>query len=107
MTMEIYLVLLLVFSIVASFLTQGVKWLLDALKIKYASNLVAFGAALFTGSTGMACYYLYFGHPFTAPNVVLLGLMALSTWGAAMVGYDKAKQTIIQIMAIIKTKGGM
>ena len=107
MTMEIYLVLLLVFSIVASFLTQGVKWVLDALKIKYASNLVAFGAALFTGSTGMACYYLYFGHPFTAPNIVLIGLMALSTWGAAMAGYDKAKQTIIQIMAIIQAKGGM
>lgn len=96
MTFELFTVLLSVFSIFTSRITQAVKLLLDSLKIDYASNLVVLGVSIFVGGIGTLCAYIIMGIPCTVTNLVFLFLMIIANWIVAMLGYDKVMQSIIQ-----------
>ena len=97
MTVQMFLMLLTVFSTVTSLITQGVKAFLDTAKATYSSNIVALYVAIIVGAGGTAIYYLANGVEWTALNIVCIGLMALANWLGAMLGYDKVKQAITQI----------
>lgn len=97
MTVQIFLMLLTVFAIVTSLLTQCVKKLLDEAKVIYASNIVVLIIAVIVGAGGMIMYYVLNGIPFIAQDIIYLVLMALANWLGAMLGYDKVKQAITQI----------
>lgn len=97
MTVQIFLILLTIFAVVTSLLTQGVKYFLDELKVKYASNIVVLIIAVIVGVCGMIFYYILNGIPFIATNIIYIILMALANWLGAMLGYDKVKQAITQI----------
>lgn len=97
MTVEIFLVLLTALSIVTSLLTEGMKKVLDSLKVKYASNILALCVAVVVGGAGTAIFYLWNDYQWTTLNIICIFLMMCANWLGAMLGYDKVMQAIKQI----------
>ena len=84
MTLEIFLLGLMIVSIFTGLFTEGIKKLLDEMTVKYHSNFLA-GYLILTETQindKMAVY--------------LIALVLLS-WLASMVGYDKVIQAIAQL----------
>ena len=102
MTLEIALVMLTILPIVTSILTEFIKWLLDLFKAKYASNVVVLAVACVVGGGTTILYYMSAGVPWTVLNVIMIFAMILTNAVGATLDYDKGKQLITQIMAIIK-----
>ena len=97
MTVETFLMLLAIFATITSLLTEGVKNLLDTLKVKYASNIVVLLVAFVVGGAGTSIFYVWNQYEWTSLNVICIFLMALANWLVAMFGYDKVMQAITQI----------
>lgn len=103
MTIQVFLILLTLFSTLTGLFTEGVKNFLDELKVKYASNIIVLAAATIVGGLGTVIFYIFAGMPFTVVNIICIPLMIVTNWLGAMVGYDKIKQAILQIN--LKHKG--
>lgn len=97
MTVESFLILLAILSTVTSLATEGVKKFLDEMKFKYASNVLVLAVAVFVGSVGTAVFYLFNDYAWTSLNIIVMFLMMVANWLGAMFGYDKVKQTILQM----------
>lgn len=98
MTIQIFLILLTMFATITSLCTEGVKEFLNSLKVKYASNIVVLAVSILVGGTGTAIYYVLAGLSFSTVNIICIPLMILANWIGSMVGYDKVKQAILQIV---------
>lgn len=96
MTVEMFLILLTIFSVVTSLFTQAVKKVLDDMGEAYASNIVVLVVAVIVGGLGTAAYYFLAGYQWNACNITSIFLMMGANWLGAMVGYDKIKQAITQ-----------
>ena len=99
MTVTVFLILLTACAAVTSLLTEGIKKLLDEMGVKYASNVLVLFVAVVAGCGATALYYVNYPVPFTALNSVYLALMGVANWLGATLGYDKVKQTVVQIGA--------
>lgn len=97
MTVQIFIILLVFFSIITSLVTQAVKKVFDERELNYSSNIVVLIIALIVGCVGTVIYYIMTNVPWSTVNIVCIFLMAISNWLGAMVGYDKIIQTISQI----------
>ncbi len=104
MTLEIALVLLTILPIVTSIVTEFVKWVLNAIKVTYASNIVVLCVSALVGGGSTILYYISAGIPWTGLNIALIFAMVLANAVGATIDYDKGKQLITQIMAIAKKK---
>jgi len=92
-----FLFLLSAFSIISGLVTEGIKnFYTDKVNISY--NIMALVVALTVGSCGTAVYYQLNDIAFTINNIIYMVLLSLASGLSAMVGYDKVKQTIQQIM---------
>lgn len=98
MTIELFLILLSFFAIITSLFTEGIKHMLESLKIKYASNIVVLIVAVIVGGGGTAIFYLLNDYAWNTLNIISIFLMIAANWIGAMVGYDKIMQAIEQIM---------
>lgn len=97
MTVTIFLIILTICAAVTSLLTEGIKKFLDDQKKAYASNILVLIVAVIVGCGATALYYVNYQVPFNALNSVYLALMGVANWLGATLGYDKVKQTIVQI----------
>jgi len=97
MTVELFLMLLTALSIVTSLFTEGVKKLLDAMKIKYASNILVLFVAVIVGGVGTSIFYIWNNFEWTTLNIICMFLMMCANWLGSMLGYDKVMQAIAQI----------
>ena len=100
MTIESFLFLWTVLSIATSAFTEAVKQFLDSLNIKYASNVVVLCVSAVIGSIGTIVFYMWAKCPWDALNIICIFLMTAAVWLGSMLGYDKAKQTIMQILTV-------
>ena len=98
MTVNMFIFLLFVFSVITSLIMEGVKKIIKE-KDKLIYNIVVLVIGLIVGGAGMPIYYQLFGIPFTTNNIIYIVLMGLASALSATVGYDKVKQTIDQINA--------
>lgn len=98
MTITVFLVLLAGFAAITSIATEGIKKFLDGQSVKYSSNIVVLIVAVVIGCGGTAIYYVNFSVPFNALNSVYLALMGVANWLTAMLGYDKVKQAVEQLI---------
>lgn len=105
MTIQMFLILLTLFSTLTGLLTEGFKKFLDGLNVAYASNIVVLVAAALVGGLGTVAFYLLTSMPLTLVNITCIPLMIIANWLGAMVGYDKIKQAILQINFKNKHKG--
>ena len=97
MNTTMFLILLSAFSVISSLITEGIKNIVTD-KVNLSYNLVALITALIIGGGGTAVYYQLNTIPFTVNNVIYVVLMGLASGLASMVGFDKVKQAIEQLV---------
>lgn len=102
MTTTIFLILLSGFSVISSLVTEGIKNITTN-KVNLSYNIIALITALIIGSGGTAIYYQLNAISFTINNIIYMLLMGFASGLTSMVGFDKVKQTIEQV--INKQKG--
>ncbi len=92
-----FLMLLFAFSLISGLFTEGVKKLVND-KANLSYNLIALVIALIVGVVGTGIYYQLNNIDFNTNNIIYMMLLGLSSGLCSMLGYDKVKQTILQIM---------
>lgn len=100
MTTTLFTILVTIFSLVSALFTEGIKKAYTNAGKKYSANILALINAIVVGCGGTAIAYLFLGIAFTATNIVCLILMGAVVWIGSMVGYDKVKQLIEQVLVI-------
>lgn len=89
MTVEMFLALLLGFSILASLATEAIKKLFSA-----DGNITAFIVSIVIGLVGTLIYYQLGSIDFTLNNIIYAILMGLASSLVSQLGYDKIKEAI-------------
>lgn len=96
-TVETFLFLLLVVSILTGLATEGIKLLLDEAGMTYKSNLLAAAVSVFLSVLVGIAYVVLMEAQINAKLAVILIALILLSWLSAMLGYDKVMQSITQI----------
>ena len=97
MTTTTFLMLLSSFSVLSGLVTEGIKKLISD-KANMSYNVIALVVALVIGGAGSAVYYQLNAIPFDINNVIYMILMGLASGLCSMVGFDKIKQAVEQIV---------
>ena len=97
MTPVLFITLFAILTIVSGLITQALK---QAFSNTMATNILALIDAAFTGIGGTVTAYVLLGIPFTGINILCIGLLTISVWLGSMLGFDKVKQSIDQIIAL-------
>ena len=97
MTTTTFLMLLSAFSVLSGLVTEGIKKLISD-KANMSYNIIALVVALVIGGVGSAVYYQLNAIPFNLDNIIYLVLMGLASGLCSMVGFDKIKQAVEQIV---------
>ena len=97
MTTTTFLMLLSSFSVLSGLVTEGIKKLISD-KANMSYNIIALVVALVIGGAGSAVYYQLNAIPFNLNNIIYLVLMGLASGFCSMVGFDKIKQAVEQIV---------
>lgn len=96
MDITTFLFLLATFSTITGFVVECIKKLVtDKANISY--NITALVVALIVGGCGCAIYFQLNNISFTTNNIIYVVLMGLASAVTSMIGFDKVKQTILQI----------
>lgn len=93
MTIELFLFLFTIGSLVSSLLTEALKKLNKAL----STNVIALIDGVMVGLGGTVSAYVLMDIPWTPVNIVCMILMTFCVWIGSMIGYDKVMQTIAQL----------
>lgn len=93
MTIEIFLFLFTIGSLISSLLTEAIK----KMDLNMSVNIIAFIDAMVVGFLGTIAFYLIMGIAWTPTNIVCIFLMTFCIWIGSMIGYDKVMQTIAQL----------
>lgn len=105
MSASIFLMLLSLFSVITGLVTEGIKKIAkDKANLSY--NIIALIIALVVGIVGCGVYYQLNDILFTTNNIIYMVLMGLSSGLVSMVGFDKVKQTIEQVIGVAKLEKG-
>ena len=97
MTTTTFLMLLSSFSVLSGLVTEGIKKLISD-KANMSYNIIALVVALVIGGAGSAVYYQLNAIPFNLDNIIYLVLMGLASGLCSMVGFDKIKEAVEQIV---------
>lgn len=97
MTMETFLIELLIASVFTGLATEAVKSIFMELKKTYHANILAgIVSIIISGGIGIA-HILLGGLPFDGKTIIYLVALIFMSWICAMVGYDKVIQAISQV----------
>ncbi len=97
MTVQLFLVMFTIGSLISSLLTEAIKrWFANQEK-EVSANMLAAINSVVIGIIGTVIYYILKGIPFNLVNITCMILMTAAIWVASMVGYDKVMQLIAQI----------
>ena len=104
MSLETFLLGLLISSTLTSLTTEAFKKILDDYKVSYQSNtLVGIVALIVSAALGVS-YVALNGMDFSTQNVIYLVMQIFMSWLCAMLGYDKVVQTISQFKTTTTNK---
>lgn len=96
MNLEIFLLMLLVVSVLTGLFTEGIKnWMKERNKTYYPNALAGYVAVALSVLVDVA-YVIVANAKLNAYMAVYLIALILLSWLAAMVGYDKVIQAIMQ-----------
>ena len=97
MTPTLFVLLFTILTIVSGLITQALK---KAFSNTLATNILALVDAGFTGIGGSVTAYVLMGIPFTSTNILCIGLLTIAVWLGSMIGFDKVKQSVDQIIEL-------
>ena len=106
MTLEIFLLGLMIVSIFTGLFTEGIKKLLDEMTVKYHSNFLAGGVAVVLSALVGAGYLILTETQINDKMAVYLIALVLLSWLASMVGYDKVIQANAKLKKTDNNKQG-
>lgn len=95
MTITIFLTLFTILSVVCSLFTEAIKKTIGTKE----PTMVALILSAVVGWGGSAIAYQLMKIPFNTNSIICLALMAPVIWLGATLGYDKVKETIIEIFS--------
>lgn len=93
--LQLFIMLYVAFSAISVLLTEALK---KATHETIANNILALIVALVVGGGGSVIAYIFLGVAFTVTSILLIVVMVIAVWMGAMIGYDKVKQLISQIL---------
>ena len=96
MSLEVFLLGLLIVSTLTGLITEAIKKWLDERGTKYYSNALAGYVAIGLSIAVGIAYIILVGAVLNAQTAVYLIALILLSWLCAMVGYDKVMQAIAQ-----------
>ena len=96
MSLEVFLLGLLIVSTLTGLFTEAIKKWLDERGKKYYPNALAGYAAIGLSIAVGIAYIILVGAALNAQTAVYLIALILLSWLCAMVGYDKVMQAIAQ-----------
>ena len=96
MSLEVFLLGLLIVSTLTGLFTEAIKKWLDERRTKYYSNALAGYVAIGLSIAVGIAYIILVGAVLNAQTAVYLIALILLSWLCAMVGYDKVMQAIAQ-----------
>ena len=102
MTLEIFLMGLMMVSTLTSFVTEAVKTIFTEHNWKYSANTIAGICAFVVALAVGVCYVLFTGTVVTTQVVIVIFALVVLSWLCAMVGYDKVIQSLEQFKGINK-----
>ena len=94
---NILMIALVAISVFTSLAVEGVKKILDELKIKYAANILAAIVAVVLTVAASIGYIIYTGTVVNPRVIVEVVAMTFLAFLVATVGYDKVVQAIWQL----------
>ena len=102
MTLEIFLMGLMMVSTLTSFVTEAVKTIFTEHNWKYSANTIAGICAFVVALAVGVCYVLFTDTAVTTQVVIVIFALVILSWLCAMVGYDKVIQSLEQFKGISK-----
>lgn len=102
MTLDMFIVALMVVSTITGFVTEAVKTIFTEHNWKYSANTLAGVCAFVVALIVGVCYVLATGIAVTTQVVIMLFALVIMSWLCAMVGYDKVIQSLEQFKNIGK-----
>lgn len=103
MSLEMFLLMLLVVSVLAGLFTEAIKKVLDEHKKKYYSNLLAGAVSAVLAVLVDIGYVIMTETEINSKMAVILIALVLLSWLCAMVGYDKVIQAITQFKTKVQS----
>lgn len=103
MSLETFLLMMLVVSVLAGLFTEAIKKLLDEHKKTYYSNLLAGGVSAVLAVLVDVGYIIMTEAEINSKMAVILIALVLLSWLCAMVGYDKVIQAITQFKTKVQS----
>ena len=100
MTVTLFITIFTIGSMACGLLTEAIKKAYENASKEYSANVIALVDALIVGGLGTAGAYMLLGIEWTVNNIICLVLMIVVIWLGAMLGFDKVKQTIEQLINI-------
>lgn len=97
MSLEVFLTMLTIVSVFTSLFTEGIKKVMEDRKKGYASNIIAGIVAIVLSLAVSIGYLILYDVVLTAKYIVVMVALVALAWLAAMVGYDKVIQALVQI----------
>lgn len=96
MNITVFLMLLATFSTITGLVVEAIKkFINDDKNISY--NITVLIVAIIVGVCGCGIYYQLNNIDFSVNNIIYMLLMGFSSALSSMLGYDKVKQTILQL----------
>ena len=87
-------------------MTEAVKKWLDDLEFSYKPNILAGIQAIIVSVIVGTCWKVITGTKITPELIAWAVILIILSWLCAMVGYDKVKQTLLQIKDPSKKEDG-
>ena len=100
MTVTLFITIFTIGSMACGLLTEAIKKAYENASKEYSANVIALVDALIVGGLGTAGAYMLLGIEWTVNNIICLVLMIVVIWLGAMLGFDKVKHTIEQLINI-------
>lgn len=99
MNVTSFLALFMALTVITPIVTEGIKKFLSSLNVKYACNIIVLIVSVALSGIVSAFYFVAGGIGFTSVDVFYIFALALANWLGSMLGYDKVKQAIEQIIS--------
>ena len=100
MTVTLFISIFTIGSLACGLITEAIKKTYENAEKQYSANIIALVDAAVVGGLGTAGAYMLMNIPWTVNNIICLVLMIVVIWLGATLGFDKVKQTLIQISHI-------
>lgn len=95
--LDSFLITLFAISVITSLVVQAIKQILDEKGINYSANALASIVSIVLSIFSMIAYVVLENVAFTNSLVIYVIVIIVGSWLCSMLGYDKVKQTLLQI----------